>query len=236
MYHGSPHRLTHLRAGSWVTPYREDAAVFGVPWSSEELASDGPGNGRPPQQLKFHGEPPPDHPVYVYRVEGAVRPAATNTGADYDWNHQVTKKTRVKLVETIPSWKEELMPFKSKRQARAAFAGKIPGIDPHEWAHETPDMKKLPERAPAEKGKATMRSKSRTKKAAAELFAGLEEELGNIFKAAALGSAVASPRNVGKLKGLMTTHAMKAPGYAASTQALNPGKSIVRAMNAGKPH
>lgn len=55
------------------------------------------------------------------------------------------------------------MPFESKRQWRAAFAGKIPGISPakaHEWAHETPgEFKDLPDRAPAEKGKPTLRSK-----------------------------------------------------------------------------
>lgn len=56
------------------------------------------------------------------------------------------------------------MPFESKRQWRAAFAGKIPGISPakaHEWAHETKEkFKDLPDRAPAEKGKPTLRSKS----------------------------------------------------------------------------
>jgi hypothetical protein len=55
------------------------------------------------------------------------------------------------------------MPFKSKRQQRAAFAGAIPGISKakaREWAHETRDIKKLPERAAAEKGKRTLRSKT----------------------------------------------------------------------------
>lgn len=54
------------------------------------------------------------------------------------------------------------MPFTSKRQWRAAFAGKIPGISPsqaHEWAHSTPSFKDLPDRAPDEKGKPTLRSK-----------------------------------------------------------------------------
>lgn len=55
------------------------------------------------------------------------------------------------------------MPFKSKRQMRAAFAGVLPGFSEekaHEWAHETPALKSLPDRAPAEKGKPTLRSKS----------------------------------------------------------------------------
>jgi len=242
------------------------------------------------------------------------------------------------------------MPFTSKRQWRAAYAGKIPGVDPHEWAHETKSFKKLPERAPAEKGKATLRSKEaapldlakqflpaarkarvanlaqaasnkgdlasrltrnmgqhpmgspqfnriqgvRDKVTArasqlqgagraeakavssdramkstftpqaspasnpapqsfmsrmmnkvrpsspmvqkAAMFVALEDELAEIFKLAALGTAAMNPHNVGRLKGMMTTHALKAPGYAASTQAVNPGRNIVRAMNAGKPH
>lgn len=54
------------------------------------------------------------------------------------------------------------MPFHSKRQWRAAMGGHIPGIskeEAHEWAHETPSFKGLPDRAPAEKGKPTLRSK-----------------------------------------------------------------------------
>lgn len=55
------------------------------------------------------------------------------------------------------------MPFKSKRQMRAAFGGHIPGISKEkakEWADETPDPKHLPERAPKEKGKPTLRAKT----------------------------------------------------------------------------
>jgi hypothetical protein len=55
------------------------------------------------------------------------------------------------------------MPFQSKRQWRAAFSGRIPGFSKEkarEWAHETKgEFKQLPDRAPAEKGKPTLRSK-----------------------------------------------------------------------------
>jgi hypothetical protein len=53
------------------------------------------------------------------------------------------------------------MPFESKRQQRAAFGGHIPGISKtkaKEWAKKT-DFARLPERAPAEKGKPTLLSK-----------------------------------------------------------------------------
>lgn len=64
---------------------------------------------------------------------------------------------------------EDLMPFKSKRQQRAAFGGHIPGFSKEkarEWAHETPNLKELPDRAPAEKGKPTLRSKESAEKIA----------------------------------------------------------------------
>lgn len=54
------------------------------------------------------------------------------------------------------------MPFASRRQQRAAFGGHIPGFSREqakEWAAET-DFSKLPDRAPAEKGKPTLRSKT----------------------------------------------------------------------------
>lgn len=153
------------------------------------------------------------------------------------------------------------MPFASRRQQKAMFGGHIPGMskrDAHRWADETPDMKALPDRAPAEKGKPTLRSKkangdmlayflehpdkakayfdrkeAKEKRAALEA---LEPVFVDMFKAAALGAAVSKPSMVGKLTGMMTTHALKAPGYAASTNALKPGKSIVSAMNVAKPH
>lgn len=62
------------------------------------------------------------------------------------------------------------------------------------------------------------------------------EQMKRMRKTATLGTAVVSPRNVGKLRGMMTTHAMKAPGYAASTQAMNPTRNVISAMNKFKPH
>ena len=54
------------------------------------------------------------------------------------------------------------MPFTSTRQQGAFFGGHIPGISKakaRQWAHETPNLKDLPDRASGEKGKATLRSK-----------------------------------------------------------------------------
>jgi hypothetical protein len=124
------------------------------------------------------------------------------------------------------------VPFTSKRQWRAAFSGRIPGIkieDAREWARESPPYDELPDRAPGEKGKPTLR----TKKAMG--FEPLIELLGALFKEAALGTAVVSPRNVGRLRGMMTTHAMKTPGYSPMRTAAIPGRGLVTAMNVVRP-
>ncbi len=66
------------------------------------------------------------------------------------------------------------MPFQSKRQQRAAFGGHIPGFSKSkakEWADKT-NFSKIPDRAPAEKGKETLLTKKRKgklKKASANL-------------------------------------------------------------------
>lgn len=124
------------------------------------------------------------------------------------------------------------MPFQSKRQQRAFFAGVIPGIDKEkalEWAHETKDIKKLPERAPAEKGKPTLRSKKGRKalEKAAELLA-------EAVKQAALGQVNSKSKSVGRFSGMQTPHALKAPGPASSVQAINPRRSLSTAINVFK--
>lgn len=112
-YHGSPHRLDTLRAGSWVTPYREDALRFGVPWSSQDLETHGDTSGRPPFNLVFKpGKEPPDAPVYVYEVNGAVEQADTNTGKTYDWNRRVTHDTPLQLIDAHPSWRKAIQETK----------------------------------------------------------------------------------------------------------------------------
>jgi len=110
-YHGSRSKLKTLRKDTWVTPYLEDAISFGVPWDSNDLLDRGsdPG-GRPSLQLKFKkGREPKDSPIYVYKVNGNVKPALTNTGKSYAWNKQLIKETPVTLVKTLPSWKAKLL-------------------------------------------------------------------------------------------------------------------------------
>lgn len=58
------------------------------------------------------------------------------------------------------------MPFRSKRQQRAAFGGHIPGFSAakaKEWAKET-DFESIPERAPAEGGKPAMKTSSKARR------------------------------------------------------------------------
>ena len=99
-YHGSPFKFTQLKAGSWVTPYKEDALVFGVQWDSNDLVDTGGKDGRPPKILKFKpGRKPENMLVHLYKlVEPKVVPAKTNTGSDYEWNRQVTEDALVEYL------------------------------------------------------------------------------------------------------------------------------------------
>ena len=135
-YHGSASpNITTLRAGSYVTPYAEDAAVFAVPWSSSELTSAGrdAGAGRPPRRLSFKGDPPPDSPVHIYEVVGPTKPAKTNTGKSYPWNRVTTEDLKVRKVETIPSWRARFL-SKTAGHVEDRAIERTPQVRPEEIA------------------------------------------------------------------------------------------------------
>ena len=119
------------------------------------------------------------------------------------------------------------MPFKSKKQWRAAMAGYIPGIgknDAHEWAHETPSFKKLPNRAPAEKGKPTLRAK---RSALAVMGDELAKSAGSLTQAP--GKVFAAGSNlVKRFSGAATANSLK-PAVTASA-VIRPGASLSRSM------
>ena len=149
------------------------------------------------------------------------------------------------------------MPFRSKRQQRAAFAGMIPGFDKeraHEWADET-DFSHLPERAPAEKGKPTLRSKKASMATSASYVAKrVREQLIEEGKKRAItdsyphrskrsfvefcaklafalpkpGGAMAS-KHVGSFAGQATANFLKAPG-STTAAVTNPRLSLRNAM------
>lgn len=131
-YHGSPEKFDTLRAGSWVTPHKEDAFIFGVPWSSDDLTNTGDETGRPPKKLTFKpGREPEDQPIYLYEINGDVKPAETNTGVKYDWNHQTIKDLPAKIISVLPSWKKELLnkenkvddPYNDNNKGTGSFVG-----------------------------------------------------------------------------------------------------------------
>ena len=110
-YHGSPYLFETLRAGSYVTPHRRDAKVFAVPWSTDDLAltEEDTDPTRPPTRLSFKEPPPPDHPIHIYEVRARTKPTHTNTGQSSDWNRVTLDDTPVRLIETLPSWHDELL-------------------------------------------------------------------------------------------------------------------------------
>mgnify|MGYP003133953877 CR=1 FL=1 len=118
-YHGSREKLKELRKGSYVTPYKNDAMIFAVPWSTEDLNIDyslSLVKGRPPEMLFLKDNASiEDIPLYLYEVSNVdTERAKTNTGLDYSWN-RITKEVasiennKLKLIETIPSWKERFL-------------------------------------------------------------------------------------------------------------------------------
>lgn len=123
------------------------------------------------------------------------------------------------------------MPFRSKRQWRAAMAGKIPGISKEkarEWAHETKvPFRRLPERAPGQKGEPTLRSKG----------AGVEDALvGLCIKLAMPGTSLvkSTPRRVGLFRGRATSNWLKPPGGSEIKHVINPRRNLLNAMTAFK--
>jgi hypothetical protein len=140
------------------------------------------------------------------------------------------------------------MPFRSRRQQRAAFGGHIPGFSrqkAEEWADET-DFDALPDRAPAEKGKPTLRSKTSSRQLTqlayiAKVLADREREAKKhaalVEFCAKVAFAVPRPGQirqnssaVGAFSGKATNNFLKPPGPAASHQAVNPRLSLKNAI------
>tara|TARA_B100001057_G_C22816566_1_gene937666 strand:+ start:42 stop:932 length:891 start_codon:yes stop_codon:yes gene_type:complete len=117
-YHGSTKRFKALNKFSYVTPYKEDAIKFAIPWSSEELLlkdREMAVIGRPPKFLYFKkGVEIEDSKVYLYSIKGIdTIPSGTNSGRMFPWNRITLKEASeenksLKLEKKIMSWKKEL--------------------------------------------------------------------------------------------------------------------------------
>ena len=118
-YHGSSERFKSLNKFSYVTPYKEDAIKFAIPWSSEELLikdREMSVVGRPPKFLYFKKDVNiEDSKVYLYAIKGIdTIPAGTNTDRMFPWNRITLKEASeenksLKLEKKIMSWKKELL-------------------------------------------------------------------------------------------------------------------------------
>jgi len=117
-YHGSIERFDQLNKYSYVTPYKEDAIKFAVPWSSEELLiKDDEMSilGRPPRRLIFKRDAGiKDSKIYLYAIKGVETiSAGSNSGKNYPWNRitindALEEDKSLKLEKKIMSWKKEL--------------------------------------------------------------------------------------------------------------------------------
>ena len=117
-YHGSKERFKSLNKFSYVTPYKEDAIKFAIPWSSEELLTYDSRMlelGRPPKRLLFKENVNiEDSKVYLYSVKGIETiNSGTNTDKIFPWNRITLKEASeenksLKLEKKIMSWKKEI--------------------------------------------------------------------------------------------------------------------------------
>ena len=117
-YHGSRERFSNLNKYSYVTPYKEDAIKFAIPWSSSELLikdEEMSNLGRPPRFLRFRRDVDiEDSKIYLYSVKGIdTISTSSNTGKLYPWNRITISSASeegksLKLVKKIMSWKREL--------------------------------------------------------------------------------------------------------------------------------
>ena len=120
-YHGSQSRFNCLNKYSYVTPYKEDAIKFAIPWSSKELLiqdSEMSDLGRPPKVLKFKRSVEiDDSKIYLYSIKGIETiSTSSNTGKLYPWNRITLKEASekeksLKLERKILSWKKDLCNF-----------------------------------------------------------------------------------------------------------------------------
>lgn len=117
-YHGSRERFCVLNKYSYVTPYKEDAIKFAIPWSSEELLvkdEDMCRMGRPPKFLRFKRNVSiEDSKIYLYSIKGIKTiPTSSNTEKMFPWNRMTINTASeedksLKLEKKIMSWKEEI--------------------------------------------------------------------------------------------------------------------------------
>ena len=112
-YHGTTKKLQKISAWTYVTPYKQDAVSFSVPWDSNDLVycdnEESEVEGRPPHNLVFKStvKKPRDRKIYIYKIKGIKTIGAkTNTGKEYPWNRVLAEESKDFEVEMIKSWKE----------------------------------------------------------------------------------------------------------------------------------
>lgn len=120
-YHGSSQRFKTLNKFSYVTPYKEDAIKFAIPWKTDELLikdNEMSDLKRPPKRLYFkRGIEIEDSKVYLYTIRGVdTISSGTNTGKIFPWNRITLKEASeedrsLKLEKKIMSWKKELSSY-----------------------------------------------------------------------------------------------------------------------------
>ena len=117
-YHCSFERFNQLSKYSYVTPYKNDAIKFAIPWFRENLLvkdNEMQSIKRPPRNLYFKKDfNYEDKPLYLYSVNGIdTIPTGKDFGKNFPWNRITLKNAleenkSLKLSKKIKSWKNYL--------------------------------------------------------------------------------------------------------------------------------
>jgi len=98
-YHGSPHRLTTIRQGSWITPSKEIASAFSHRPTLISISDDH-------KTVKHNGT----LPGFLYRVAEEIRPQDVTLLPGTDQTHWSTnRELSVTLVEQAPLLESEIL-------------------------------------------------------------------------------------------------------------------------------
>ena len=129
-YHGSPHRLTILRKGSWITQFREVAEAFSHKPSIISMSDDC-------QRVSHNGA----FPGFLYSIAEPMGPGDVTVLPDTAGTHwQTQRDLSIELIEELPVSQPPLLTAKQIEELRKIHpdAGKATGFfsAPREQAGE----------------------------------------------------------------------------------------------------
>jgi hypothetical protein len=106
VYHGTDQELTHIKKGSYVTPFLHAARLWGVKWSYEQLISIDP--NKVGETLRFRAQAIESSPLFVYvneLDETQLEKTTTNQDVLYPYIYKTRLDLWFKEEERWSDWK-----------------------------------------------------------------------------------------------------------------------------------